>query len=206
MSFIKVDLLIWLQNAVMGQSSSGGKTQDSVKPVWNRPSQRLISLFGYKMVWWVEYDVMLWKITERWLSYKSYIMCGPIHPLYWQPSFGVSVTRRREKKQHDRRTRNDTTWKWSWWKRSTRGIMYLFETCICISFPFSYHKIKKKTKIGGQRWEVETDEKDQEGTWGRYEKLYLINGSFTLTIDHWVRRESSDQDHRTSTRHSLQYL
>ena len=54
--------------------------------------------------------------------------------------------------------------------------MYLFETCTCISFPFSYHKIKKKTKIGGQRWQVETDEKDQEGTWGRYEKLLLING------------------------------
>ena len=149
MSFIKVDVLIWLQNDVIGQSSSGGKTQDSVKPVWKRPSQRLISLFGYKMVWLVEYDVMLWKITERWLSYKSHIMFEPIHPLYWQPSFGLNVTRRREKKQHDRRTRNDTTWKWSWWKRSKskREIRYLFETCRCISVPFSIIKSKRKRKL-----------------------------------------------------------
>ena len=49
---------------MIGQSSKGGKTEDAVKLVWRRPSQMLISLFGYKMLWLVKYDVMLLKTTE----------------------------------------------------------------------------------------------------------------------------------------------
>jgi len=98
----KVDFLIWSQNLVIGQNSKGGKTLDTVKPVWRRAVQRLISLFSYKMLWLAKYDVTLRKSTERWLVEKSHTMCGPVHSLYSQTSFGLSRTRR-EKKNEERR-------------------------------------------------------------------------------------------------------